>query len=112
MRSALLRIQTHIKLLQSYTLLDRVSAKLTQSKPGDPTPPPSRIFAWRHVLNLPEPQAVDARKQALALAASSLKLRAAGQTRIVEILCDSADPRLAADFVNALGNRSEERRVG
>ena len=97
-------IQTHIKLLQSDTLLDRVSAKLTQAKPGDPTPPPGRIFAWRHALNLPEPQAVDARKQALALAAASLKLRAAGQTRIVEILCDSADPRLAADFVNALGN--------
>jgi capsular exopolysaccharide synthesis family protein len=97
-------IQTHIKLLQSDTLLDRVSAKLAQSRPGDPAPPPSRIFAWRHALNLSEPQPVDARKQALALAAASLKLRAAGQTRVVEILCDSTDPRLAADFVNALGN--------
>ena len=97
-------IQTHIKLLQSNTLLDRVSAKLAQSKPGDSTPPPSRISAWRHAFNLPEPEPVDARKQALFLAASSLKLRAAGQTRVVEILCDSTDPRLAAAFVNALGN--------
>ena len=97
-------IQTHIKLLQSDTLLDRVIAKLAQSRPGDPTPPPSRIAAWRHAFNLPELIPVDDRKQALVLAASSLKLRAAGQTRVVEILCDSTDPRLAADFVNALGN--------
>jgi capsular exopolysaccharide synthesis family protein len=97
-------IQTHIKLLQSETLLARVSAKLAQSRPGDPAPPPSRILAWRHAFNLPEPEPVDARKQALVLAASSLKLRAAGQTRVVEILCDSTDPRLAAAFANALGN--------
>jgi polysaccharide biosynthesis transport protein len=55
-------------------------------------------------LNLPDPQPVDAREQALAYAKGSLKVRAAGQTRVVEVTADSTDPRAAADFVNTLAN--------
>ncbi len=97
-------IQTHIKLLQSDTLVERVVAKLKKTQPGALSQPAGRIASWRRAFRLPEPAPADARKQALAFVAGSLKLRAAGQTRIVELLCDSTDPHLAADFVNTLSN--------
>lgn len=97
-------IQTHIKLLQSYTLLGRVIDKLKQNQPRDLYQPTDRISTWRRALNLPQARPADAREQALALAQGSLKLRAAGQTRLVEILSDSTDPRLAAAFANTLAN--------
>ena len=51
-------IQTQIKIFQSDSLLERVQAKL------DPAFHPStdmlgRISAWRKVLNIPEPAALD-----------------------------------------------------
>jgi capsular exopolysaccharide synthesis family protein len=97
-------IQTHIKLLQSDTLLQRVIDKLKKNQPRDLYQPTDRISAWRRALNLPQAKPADAREEALAMARASLKLRAAGQTRVVEILSDSTDPRLAAAFANALAN--------
>jgi capsular exopolysaccharide synthesis family protein len=97
-------IQTHIKLLQSDTLLQRVIDKLKKDQPRELYQPTDRVSVWRRALNLPQPTPADAREQAFGLARGSLKLRAAGQTRVVEILCDSTDPRLAADFANTLAN--------
>ena len=97
-------IQTHIKLLQSDALLQRVIDKLKKNQPRDLYQPTDRISTWRRALNLPQPKPADAREEALAMARGSLKLRAAGQTRVVEILSDSTDPRLAAAFANSLAN--------
>lgn len=101
--SALTDIQTQIKILQSDTLRDRTVAKL-KSAAGDAKPVESRLSAWRKALNLDNKQPVDAREQALGQTASSLKVRAAGQTRIIEVLADSTDPKLAADFANTIAN--------
>ncbi len=97
-------IQTHIKLLQSETLLERVAAKIKKEQTQELALPTGRLNSWRRALRLPEPKPADAREEALGFAQGSLKLRAAGQTRVVEILCDSTDPRLAAEFANTLGN--------
>jgi len=97
-------IQTHIKLLQSDTLLERVINKLKQGQPRELYQPADRISTWRRALNLPQPKVLDASEQALRMARGSLKLRAAGQTRVIEILSDSTDPRLAAAFANTLAN--------
>ena len=44
-------------------------------------------------------------------AARSLKVRAEGQTRVVEVSYDSTDPRFAADFVNTLAQEFIESNV-
>ena len=94
-------IQTHVRIIQSRSLLDRVTAKL-QADHSPLVIPDSRFDAWRKTLGLAPAKIVSARETALAQASASLKVRAQANTRLVEISCDSANPRLAADFANTL----------
>jgi polysaccharide biosynthesis transport protein len=111
---ALTDIQTQLKLLQSDSLLKRVIEKLKSTNPGGATGPASgaslgpgilqfvnsRIDVWRKALKIPEPKvSKDSDSQQ---AARSLKVRVAGQTRIIELLYDSTDPGYAAAFANTL----------
>jgi polysaccharide biosynthesis transport protein len=112
--TALTDIETQIKLLQSESLIKRVLVKLKTPTPGTSpeggaavTPAPagprgwaSRVAAWRKALNLPEPLPADGFDPRQA--ARNLKVGAAGQTRIVELLYDSIDPHFAASFTNTL----------
>jgi uncharacterized protein involved in exopolysaccharide biosynthesis len=50
-------------------------------------------------------------KQALESAAGSLRIRAVGQTRILEISADSTNPRVAADFANTLVSEFIEQNL-
>jgi capsular exopolysaccharide synthesis family protein len=93
-------IQTQIKILQSRSLLERVTTKLHST--ALPAADSTRVDTWRKLLNLPNPQAVDPRDAALNFAAKNLKVRAAGQTRIIEITVDSPNPQTAAAFANTL----------
>jgi capsular exopolysaccharide synthesis family protein len=103
-------IQTQIKIFQSESLLERVEAKLNTA--GSPSSGPAgRISAWRKLLNLPESAVVEPRTKALRKAAKSLKVSATGQTRILEITVDSADPQLAADFANTLAAEFIEQNL-
>jgi succinoglycan biosynthesis transport protein ExoP len=97
-------IQTHIKLLQSEVLAKRVAARLTKAPPRPLALHSEWAAAWRRVLKLPEPALADAMDRAIRQVRASLKLRAAGQTRVIEILCDSTDATLAADYANALAD--------
>lgn len=93
-------IQTQIKILQSDSLIDRVLAKLK----SDPVPAPetTRIAAWRKLLNLPDAEPVGVRDQSISYAKKNYKVRASGQTRIVEVTVDSMSPQVATDFANTL----------
>jgi succinoglycan biosynthesis transport protein ExoP len=93
-------IQTQIKILQSASLQERVINKLHAA--GLPASEPSRVDTWRKLLNIPDPHPVDPREAALAFAARNLKVRAAGQTRIIELTVDSPNPQTAAAFANTL----------
>jgi succinoglycan biosynthesis transport protein ExoP len=93
-------IQTQIKLLQSDSLSERVIDKLHITQP--PLVEPTRVDSWRKLLNLPNTHAVDSRDKDLEYAANSLKVRATGQTRIIEIAVDSPNPQTAAAFANTL----------
>src|SRR5262249_26119518 len=93
-------IQTQIKILQSESLLDRVIAKLHTNLV--PAPQASRITTFRKFLNLPEAHPADPGEADLSYAAKSLKVRAAGQTRIIELTVDSPNPQTAAAFANTL----------
>jgi uncharacterized protein involved in exopolysaccharide biosynthesis len=62
----------------------------------------SRFSAWRKALHLPESKPAPAGEEILAVVADNLKVRAPANTRLVEILYDSTDPRVAAGVANAL----------
>jgi succinoglycan biosynthesis transport protein ExoP len=103
-------IQTEIKILQSDSLRDRVLAKLRKASPQNADATIGKSF-WRKALNLPEPPAVNPYELKLADAANSLKVRAAGQTRILEMTVDSPDPQLAARFANTLADEFIEQNL-
>ena len=109
--AALTDIQTQIKILQSETLIARSVQKLRSGKAGDLKAETGRIPAWRKALNLPMPSLVDQREASLRGAAGNLKVRAAGQTRIIELLFDSTNPQLAAELLNTLTNEYIEQNM-
>jgi succinoglycan biosynthesis transport protein ExoP len=100
--NALSDMQTQIKILQSETLAERTLAKLKIAMLGDFKADQARFAAWRQVLNLPQRAALQAREELLEAAAKSMKVRAAGQTRIIEILVYSTDPKVASGFANTM----------
>ncbi|MBX5495119.1 MAG: polysaccharide biosynthesis tyrosine autokinase [Bryobacteraceae bacterium] len=104
-------IQTQIRILQSDSLIDRTVEKLKAKYPDLVMAGTSRIDAWRKALNLPEAEPKPAIEKALEKARDKLRVRTAGQTRIVEIFFDSPDPKLAADFVNTLANEYIEQNL-
>lgn len=95
-------ILTQIKLLQSDSLLERVVDKLRAK--GLPKAVPTRMDTWLKLLNLPGSQPLNLREAALSFAADSVKIHAAGQTRIIELTVDSPSPETAAAFANTLAS--------
>jgi capsular exopolysaccharide synthesis family protein len=102
--TAVADIQTQIKILQSETLNARTVQKLRAVNTGDLKAETGRIPAWRKALDLPAPSPIDRRESDLRAAAAHLKVRPTGNTRIIELLFDSTNPQLAADFLNTLTN--------
>jgi capsular exopolysaccharide synthesis family protein len=98
-------IQTQIKILQSETLSDRTIAKLRAGHPASPETASTSLL--QNLLNHPKPTWETGLKQA----ARGMKVRAAGQTRIIELLVDSTDPRLAAAFANTITNEFVEQNL-
>ncbi len=104
-------IQTQIKILQSDSLSERVVSSLKITNPEQLTKDTSKINAWRRALNLPEPTPIDAHTAAINYAAKNVKVRAAGQTRIIEILTDSTDPQIAAKYCNMLTSEFIDQNI-
>lgn len=99
--SVLTDVQTQIKVIQSEQLVDRVIQKLKSEGKVTPIKGGSRFAAIKKLLNLPE-KPVDSDYLLEQSALGSLTIHQLGQTRVVEILYTSADPKFAADFVNTL----------
>jgi capsular exopolysaccharide synthesis family protein len=96
-------IQTQIRIMQSRTLLNRVMNRLDIRTPED--------LGQRNGKHTRSSRALDyyggnssasARNLAMGIASRNLKIRAVGRTRIVDISYEAPDPKLSADFVNAL----------
>ncbi len=104
-------IQTQVKILQSKTLIKRVREKLEQQKRTEGLEPPDRLSAWRKALRIASPTPDNLWKQALGVAAGSVKVRSSGTNRIVEVSTDSTNPRVAADFVNTLAAEFIEQNL-
>jgi len=96
-------IQTHIKLLESHSLAQRVVSRLSEG-PRPRLKVDERFTFFRSLLHLRQLTPAEEYKRFLDDAAKSVKAKPSGQTRLIEITVDSADPHLAAEFVNTLAN--------
>ena len=94
-------LQTQISILQSESVIKQVIADLDLSARLASEKERSRLSSWRKALRLPESKP-PAGEDLLPMVAANLKVRAVANTRLVEILYDSTDPRLAAGVANAL----------
>lgn len=95
-------LQTQIKILQSDVIRQRTLEALKAGKTSTKSEPAGRMSVWRRALNLPQPKASDQSSEAMAMAAGTMKARASGQTKIIEVSVDSTDPKVAADYANQL----------
>ncbi len=103
-------LQTQVKLLESDSLMKRVFAKLDPQGTAEWQPsrtPPN----WRILLHMPESKPSTPREALLDKAAASVNVRAMPRTRVIELSVDSADPRLATDFVNTLAQEFIEQNI-
>jgi succinoglycan biosynthesis transport protein ExoP len=106
-----LDIQTQISIMQSASLLRRVTAKMAEPAGAEQIPLPDRMSAWRKALGLSSPSSHQLWEQALHTAAGGVRVHSSGLTRIVEVSTDSTSPKLAADFVNTLADEFIEQNL-
>lgn len=95
-------VETQVKLLQSESLLEHVidKLKLHQERPKTGWQALAsrvhRLFDWSGTSKLPE------REELIRKIQRNLTVRASGSSRLLEVLYESPDPQLAADFANTL----------
>lgn len=105
-------ILTQVEILQSATLLDRAAARVSPNrKPKAAPAAPGNTPLWRRIVPITARQPLSLQEAALASAIGSLKVKSAGETRIVEVTCDSTSPKLAADFANALADEYIKQNI-
>jgi polysaccharide biosynthesis transport protein len=104
-------IQTQVKILQSQSLSKRVIEDMRQGPRPQNLRPPDRLSAWKNAVGIAPPTQDGLWKDALATAAGSIRVRASGTNRIVEISCDSTQPAVAASFANALTQEFIEQNL-
>ena len=99
-------LQTEIKILQSDSLRKRAIDRLPVPKPVQGLHAADVPF-WRSATGLLDPAMIP-RRQLLEDAAKRVKIRALGNTRIVEMLCAARDAQLAADVCNSLAQTYQQ----
>jgi succinoglycan biosynthesis transport protein ExoP len=95
-------IQTQIKILQSESLCNRAKEKLVSGLAENLKARTKQIAGQHRAVNITTTSLAKARQTALNIGSKNLKVRLAGQTRIVELLVDSTDPQVAAAFADML----------
>ena len=104
-------IQTQVKIMQSESLVKSVVADLEKGKPLENLRPPDRLTAWKKTLKMDPPTQAELWRLAIGTAAGSVRVRASGTNRIVEITCDSTQPQVAASFANTLTREFIEQNL-
>jgi succinoglycan biosynthesis transport protein ExoP len=95
-------VETQVKLLQSETLLGHVIDKLSlhnERPAGGWRAIQSRVF---QMFESPGSQSLPERDELIRKIQRNLTVRTAGNSRLLEVLYESSDPRRAADFANTL----------
>lgn len=96
-------LMTQVRLLQARPLLERVVKKLDSRTDLHPVAPQSRFTQWQKVLHIPQPPA-PTRLDLIRDATGGVRVRASPTSRIVEISCESTDPKVAAAFANTMAS--------
>jgi capsular exopolysaccharide synthesis family protein len=102
-------IQTEIKILQSDALRDRVVKRLLRNV--RPQASAKSLTTWRKSLNLSALPVEDVSEKTIRDAVDTIKVRASGQTRILEISADSTDPEVCRKVVNTLADEFIEQSL-
>src|SRR5712692_2726197 len=103
-------IQTQVKILESRSLFERVMEHMAAGKQTALVRDSGRLTAWRNALHLPPRQTLS-REEAIAAAAGHVHVKSSNTNRIVDVFCDSNDPKLAAEFANTLANDFIEQNL-
>lgn len=103
-------LQTQVRILQSSSLLSRVSQKVA-AEANQLNPAPMRVQAWRKILHLPEKTGTANISTNIGVAVSNLKVRSEANTRLIDIVCDSPDPNIAAAYANTLASEFIEQSL-
>jgi succinoglycan biosynthesis transport protein ExoP len=91
-------VDTQMKILQSESLLERVINKLNMNQ----APPATGLRALAARLGWATASRTLEKEELIRQAARSLTVSTSGQTRLLEVLYESPDPKLAAEFANTL----------
>ncbi len=94
--------QTQIKILQSDSLIERVADKMDLEVERPASGWGAFASRVRHIFGGSEPTRQPNRDAFVAQAKGNLTVRASGETRLVEVLYDSTDPKFAAELANTL----------
>lgn len=95
-------VETQVRLLQSESLLEHVIDKLhlIQERPTTGW----GAFAWRvqRIFKLSKASPIREKEEMIRKAKRNLTVRTSGNSRLLEVLYESPDPKLAAEFANTL----------
>jgi polysaccharide biosynthesis transport protein len=94
-------VETQVKLLQSESLLEHVIDKLKLHK-DRPTRWRSIASYLRRLRGSSEPSPLREKEELLRQIERNLTVRTSGSSRLLEVLYESPDPKLAAEFANTL----------
>jgi polysaccharide biosynthesis transport protein len=100
--------QTQVQILQSESLLQRVTEKPEIARAFAQEETRGQGLNWRRYLGLPPPASPDPRDSVQKIA-SQLTVHSSGEARLVQVFFESGDPKLAAAFANTLVNEFVEQ---
>src|SRR5215471_3613981 len=97
-------LQTQIRLLQSKALIDSAKEKLGQEPRLAESMAGDRLAAIRQRFGIGQMTGQERMRRAVDHAVQSLIPEMLAGTRIIDISCESTDPKIASDLVNALAD--------
>ena len=107
-----LQLQTQLNLLRNKSLLDRVYDRLALSKSKEFEQGPEKLN-WRQYFGYPPNPVMPKREWARKVLAEKLQVNQVGESRLIELVYRSTDPKLAAAIPNTAAKEFiEENREG
>jgi polysaccharide biosynthesis transport protein len=97
-------VETQVKLLQSESLLEDVINKLKLRQARQATGWHAIALRVRHLFRRSNPSQLAEGEQIVKKVRENLTVQIAGKSRLIEVLYESPDRQLAADFANTLVN--------
>lgn len=95
-------VETQVRILRDEALIERAVAQLKLDQNPSFTSPRGPFTSMRARLGLDRRPAAVGLEPAVAVAMKNLKVHPAGLSRVVEVLYDSPDAEIAANFANTL----------